>query len=108
MRKYILMISAVISLGSCIKQYEPEPEPYVDPCTTGTIQLINTSDNPYDVFIDGKGIGQQPGNTTWEKTYDKGYHAIKVQQASGYILYPTIKEGSVTLDGCDKKVITYP
>jgi hypothetical protein len=68
--------------------------------TTGTLYFQNTKIDPYIIYLDGANIG-----TLAAGTISNGYtvtsgmiHNIKSQQASGYIVYPTIYPGTATLN----------
>lgn len=68
-----------------------------------TLRFTCTSKNPYLVQIDGNSNVVQ-GNTYREYYLKKGTYAWKVTQQSGYVFYPTIKEGTITLDQ-DKEIV---
>ena len=91
-----LLMIGVISLSSCKKETQ---------ITNYELRFTNTSSNPYFVEINGK-TSTLIGNTF--KNYDlpKGTYAWKVTQQSGFILFPTVKQGTVSLD--QDKEITFP
>lgn len=68
--------------------------------TTGTLYFKNTQSDPYTMYLDGTNIGVlQPGNTSSGYTVSSGIsHAVKAEQFSGYILYPTVYTGTATLN----------
>lgn len=77
----------------------------------GYFAFQNTSANAYDVFINGTYYKQQPGNSYSSQwvAYPAGKaYTIKVQQVSGYVFSPTVKNYNVTLNQCDEKVISFP
>lgn len=116
MKKYIIIAAMLPLFASCDKldtkpsntttQQPSEPEP--DPCPTGKVVMVNNSSNPYDIFVNGAKDTQQPGKSKGTLTLAKGNYVIKVQQVSGYIAYPTVKEYNISLSGCDEKTISYP
>lgn len=67
------------------------------------LRFTNTSSNPYFVEVNGT-TDVQDGNSFKNYNLDKGTYAWKVTQKSGYILYPTVREGTITLDQ-DKEIV---
>lgn len=66
---------------------------------TGTLTFVNTSSNPYRVYINGTATYDMSGNTTQYNYYvGTGSYTIRVLQLSGYAVYPTdqIYTGSIT------------
>lgn len=56
----------------------------------GTIKLVNTSSNSYQIYVDGTIIiSNMAGNTTRLVPYKWGGHSIRVLQLNGYAIYPT-------------------
>ena len=54
------------------------------------IKMVNTSDNPYYITIDGEEQGYLDGGTSYLfSNLTPGSHKIDVKQKSGYILYAT-------------------
>ena len=52
--------------------------------------MVNTSDNPYYITIDGEEQGYIDGGTSYLfSNLTPGSHKIDVKQKSGYILYAT-------------------
>lgn len=112
------------TLSGCIKVESPEPQttnsggnnnsgggnntPPADPCPDGTITLVNNSSNPYNIYFNGAHEYTMQGGTRQDVTKPKGSYSIKVEQESGYVLYPTVKEYSTTLSGCDTKTVSFP
>ena len=78
------------------------------PCTTGTVRFTSTSANPYNLYIDGVFKKQIPGNTFSELELTEGSHQVKVEQVSGFILFPTIKEGVISVFGCQELEWIFP
>jgi hypothetical protein len=97
MKKYLLiltisiLIGATISLSGCKKNEEDPIEQSYE------LRFSNTSDNPYLVEIDGNS-NILSGNTFRNYNLTKGTYAWKVTQQSGYLLFPTIQEGTITMD----------
>lgn len=86
---------------------------FINSCTTetrqdceinkyGTIQIINTSSNPYDIYIDGKFVLKLFGNQTSSKLKvsegnDRKFYA---EQSSGFVLFPTVKNSTLSIISC--------
>ena len=102
MKKYlsILLASffmvAMVTFSSCSKDNENATPSY-------QLRFTNTSDNPYLIEVNG-GSNVLSGNSFKNYTLNKGTYSWKVTQQSGYVLYPTIKDGTVNLDK-DKEII---
>ncbi len=102
MKKYFSILLAaffmvsLVTFSSCSKDNEDVTPSY-------ELRFTNTSDNPYLVEVDGSS-NVLSGNTFKNYTLKKGTYAWKVTQQSGYVLYPTIQEGTVNLDQ-DKEIV---
>lgn len=108
MKKLLLIVAAVIAISGCIDKEDTNVTPVQSQPTTGTIQFINNSQNPYDVFVDGTHVFQQSGKTTRDHSVSAGSHKVKVQQVSGYVLYPTVKEYEPNVTASENIVVSYP
>lgn len=99
--KFLFLISAVfsVSLFSCKKD---------DPCITGTVRFTNTSNNPYDLFVDNEFQLQINGNTFGELDLLEGQRQVRVEQVSGFLLFPTILEESISVFGCQESEWIFP
>ncbi len=101
MKKYlsILLASffmvALVTFSSCSKDEDATP--------SYELRFTNTSDNPYLIEVDGSS-NTVSGHTFKNYTLEKGTYSWKVTQQSGYVLYPTIQEGTVNLDQ-DKEIV---
>lgn len=105
MKKILLSILIIVAIASgCTKEKnQPNngngtgstPVP-----TTGTLYFQNTKTDPYIIYLDGTSMGTLlPGTTSSGYTITSGIsHAVKSQQASGYIVYPTVYTGTATLN----------
>lgn len=72
---------------------------------TYELRFTSTSDNPYLIEVNGSSE-VIPGNTYISYFIPQVTYAWKVTQQSGYLLYPTVREGTVTLD--EDKEIVFP
>lgn len=106
MKKIILAAAiAITAFASCSKNDGTKVTPTTP--TTGTIQCVNNSANPYEVYINTADKGSLAGNHNISYTYDNGSYTVKVVQLSGYAVYPTIETYTVTLSS-NNQVISFP
>ncbi len=89
-----LMLVVIVGLAGCKKE---ETNPSYE------LRFTCISVNPYLVEVDGNSDIIQ-GNTFKDYILEKGTYAWKVTQQSGYLIYPTIKEGTLNLDQ-DKEIV---
>jgi hypothetical protein len=87
-------VSALVSITGCSKE---------DTAPSYELRFTCTSDNPYLIEVDGTSSIIQ-GNTFKNYKLEKGTYAWKVTQQSGYLLVPTVREGTVNLDQ-DKEIV---
>lgn len=77
--------------------------------TTGSIQAINNSSNPYNVYVNGALQFTQSGGTSHTITnVSPGYYTIRVLQQSGYIVYPTDETFNGNVTAGNTLIISYP
>jgi len=102
MRK-MLLIAAIwmMIFTGCTKEDNAD-------CSMGKLRYTNTSNNRYTIYLDGASKGNLSGNKFIEYDVTKGSHSIKAVQFEGYVLYPTIRETNVTIQGCDNKEFIFP
>ena len=89
-----LFIAGTTFFSSCKKEYIPPPTP---PTLTYNLRFTNNSNNPYLVEVDGTRVVMS-GKTYKDYNLKKGTYAWKVTQQAGYLLYPTVNSGILTLD----------
>lgn len=89
MKKLTLVTLSAICFYGCSKDDNNTTSPSGG-YTEGTIRFTNNSTNPYNVSIDGVAKGSVNGNTHVELKATKGFHTLKAEQASGYLVYPTV------------------
>lgn len=80
----------------------------IDTCLTGTIRFTNTSSNPYDLWVDGNYQFRLSGNTFREIDLTEGQHSANVEQVSGYLIYPTTRETTLNVYGCQEREWVFP
>jgi hypothetical protein len=83
---FLLFFSALLAV-ECSK----------DEFGSGSVKFINKSANPYKLSINGASKGEISGGSSKIIELDVGTYALKAEQVSGYILYPTIKNGEITV-----------
>jgi hypothetical protein len=76
---------------------------------TGSIMLVNNSENPYDVYVNGQlEVDNMPGNSARQLSKPVGSYAVRVVQVSGYLLYATDITYNGTLEDKDTLVVSFP
>jgi hypothetical protein len=101
MRKlgFILVMALTFVLASCEKE---------DPCIMGTVRFTSLSANPYDLFIDNEFQARIQGQTFFEMKLSEGRHKAMVEQVSGYLLFPTKRETTLNVFGCQETEWVFP
>ena len=95
--KSLVVISLIaFSLTSCEKDENSSTTKY-------ELRFTSTSSNPYKVEVAGNSDIIQ-GNSYIKYDLEKNTYSWKVTQQSGYAVYPTVREGTVTLDQ-DKEIV---
>ena len=102
-RLITVLMAAAIGLSSCTKTTNSTGSN-----DTGTIRYTNQSSNPYTIYLDGTSKGSLDGGKYTEFTVYKGDHSTKAEQISGYVVYPTVRTGTVTIAGGDSKEFIFP
>lgn len=70
------------------------------------VRFVCDSNNPYKLWVDGTSQGTVNGKSYKIANLIEGYHTWNVEQESGYVLYPTTKEGTFNLT--NEIIITFP
>jgi hypothetical protein len=101
MRKlgFLLILSTLLLTTACNKE---------DDCLTGKVRLTSLSDHPYDLYLDGAFSRRIQGNTFVEIDLIEGQHRAKVEQVSGYLLFPTVRETTLNVFGCKETEWVFP
>jgi hypothetical protein len=70
----------------------------------GTIQVSNSSTDPYDIWIDGTYQGRVSGKnlTNQIKIYEGNNVKLYAKQVSGFLLFPTEKTDFFNVVRCSK------
>lgn len=95
----LLLLISIVSFFSCEKDAS---------CTTGTVRFTNASNNPYDLYVDNEYQFRINGNTFSELDLLEGQRQVKVEQVSGFILFPTILENTISVFGCQESEWVFP
>lgn len=92
----VLVGVTAFSFNGCKKKDTTPAAP-----TTGTVYFKNTQVDPYTIYLDGTNEGVlAAGATSSGYTVTIGVsHTTKASQYSGYILYPTVLNGTATVGG---------
>ena len=75
---------------------------------TGTVRFSNSSSNPYELFINGESKGEFAGGSWRNFDLDAGTYNLKAEQISGFILFPTVKNGEIVVSGGDFLEWSFP
>ncbi len=76
--------------------------------TIGFIDFINTSTNPYYIYIGGVYKNTIAGKTYILYSISAGSYSCEVKQQSGYVLYPTDETFTATVTTGNTFTITFP
>ena len=100
MKKIMIIAFCAILFAFCAKD-----EPAVADCEvkkTGNLIVSNSSSDSYRIFVRGvdKGILEGKKILTIENIAEGNSVAVKAEQVTGFIFFPTIKEGSVNVLRC--------
>lgn len=90
----IFVLLIVISITGCSK---------LETIPSYELRFTCISENPYLIEVDGTS-NVISGNSFRNYTLEQGTYSWKVTQQSGYLLYPTILEGTVNLDQ-DREIV---
>ncbi len=99
-KKNLTVLLSAFLLLSCIVLFSCKKE---ENAKKYELRFTSISSNPYLIEVAGNS-DIIPGNTYKVYNLEKGTYAWKVTQQSGYILYPTVVDGTVNLDQ-DKEII---
>lgn len=76
---------------------------------TGTIKLINNSNNSYRVYLNDSNCCDMLGKTTKYLSHKTiGAYIVKVVQLDGYLFYPTEKIYNSNLSSGDTLTVSFP
>lgn len=105
---YIVLALMIVASVSCKKETTYPGGGGTTAPTTGKIQFINNSSNPYELYIDGASQGVLAGSKYVYFTVKFGTHTCRVLQQSGYVLYPTDKSYTADVYNGHDAVVSFP
>ena len=74
----------------------------------GQMNFVNSSSNPYYVYINGALWNTVNGMSTQSAYANVGAYAIEAKQVSGYAVYPTDEKFSVNVTACSNTNVPFP
>ena len=77
-------------------------------CTYGEVRFTNNSSNPYNLYIDDTYEATISGNAFIEINIIEGQHTGRVEQVSGFLLFPTIETITLNVYGCQQSEWVFP
>ena len=75
---------------------------------TFSLELTNGASNPYDIYVNNRFRQTIAGKEKSTIAIPAGFAKIRVEQKSGYILYPTVKEYEWTISACENYYLVFP
>ncbi len=98
MRKLFLIAILIFCISSCTSESKQDCEVN----KYGTIEITNTSTNPYNIYINNAFVVKLFGNQKSGKIKVSEGNSVKffAEQSSGYILYPTTKTTQFNIVRC--------
>lgn len=77
--------------------------------STGTIQVINNTSDPYKIVINGISSDNftLDSNSYAERRVKVGNYSVKATQKSGYFFYPTEYTWDIKVEGNSKSVCSF-
>ena len=98
--KKVVIALSVLSMSSCSKE-DCEKRNY------GSIKLTNSKPDSYYGYIDGnRYFTLAPFSSATQTQVSAGKHEIKLEQANGYLLYPTVYVATADVISCQTKEVT--
>jgi len=72
------------------------------------VKITNNSTNTYKLSINGASKGEL-GGKEWRNFYlDTGSYTLKAEQVNGFILFPTVKNGQITVSNGELLEWSFP
>ena len=102
-KKIIASVFIVFVLFACEEEKRP-----CEKNNTFNLELTNGSSDPYNVYVNNKFILVVAGKKKETIAAPAGFAKITVEQKSGYILYPTVKEYESTISACESHYLVFP
>lgn len=92
------------ALTSCEK--ESDDRLACEKNNTGTVKLINSTDDSYEAYLNNEYIILLLPNTYYSIERTSGFHQVKFIQSDGYVFTPSEIEGTGTLIQCDELIFS--
>ena len=97
--KLIIALLFVVAISSCSKE---EPKPSCETNNTSLLDVVNTFEDPYNIFIDGTYAFQVDAySAVSNHIIGTGQHYIYLEQASGFIVTPSSYDSDSYFGQCD-------
>lgn len=96
-------ILSVLLMMGCTKS-----ETKTDPCAKGLIKFVSYSKYPYSLYLNDRLVKTLDQKNTYDHDAFAGHYNIKIEQDSGYVATPYIKEYSIDLEGCETETFVIP
>lgn len=99
----IVIVFSLFAVISCTKKETVEPEKEIcEIMNTGYVTVYNSSNNPYELYVDNYRNVEIAGGFSHEAIVSPGVRSFKLVQKSGYLFTPTIYETSITVKQCER------
>jgi hypothetical protein len=83
-------------------------KPACETNNTGTLKVLNVnSSNPYAIYVDGDYKGIANGGSSLTVEIKAGTYPIRAIQQSGYIVFPSVYNSSVTVPRCGTENVQF-
>lgn len=109
---FIFLFLSVVTIFSSCKKDDPNDPGNTNNAAcvqnnTGTLKISSGKSNPYYIYADNGYLGTVApyGNSSY--TVEAGTYSIKLEQKSGYVLYPTIYNYSVNVGRCSQTTLSF-
>jgi len=96
----LLAFAATLSFSSCEKDDIG--------CANAEVRFSCTSDNPYNIYINNQFETVVQGKNFVDIELEEGFYKFKVEQVSGFVLFPTVQEIEKTLDCGEEFQFIFP
>lgn len=107
MKKYLLLLC--LSLTSCSENSIFRDEKPCELNSEGTVKVVNSSNNPYHIYVDSDYIKTVLGNSSTMVTVKAGLdRQLNVEQKSGYLFYPTKVAMKMDITACVESIWFIP
>ena len=107
MKKYLLLLG--LCLAGCSENSIFIKEKPCELNNEGTVKVVNSSNNPYLIYVDSDYIKTVLGNSSTVVTVKAGpSQQMNVEQKSGYLFYPTKVAMKMDITACVESIWFIP